>query len=53
MIVGSVLLVIAAGVLLGFGLVRLSESLLYSAIGVSALACSSDWVSAIAGRADW
>lgn len=38
MIVGSVLLVIAAGVLLGFGLVRLSESLLYSAIGVSALA---------------
>lgn len=38
MIVGSVLLVIAAGVLLGFGLVRLNEPLLYSSIGVSALA---------------
>jgi hypothetical protein len=38
MIVGSVLLVIVAGVLLGLGLVRLDEPLLYSSIGVSALA---------------
>jgi hypothetical protein len=38
MIVGSVLLVLVAGVLLGLGLVRLDEPLLYSSIGVSALA---------------
>lgn len=38
MIVGSVLLVLVAGVLLGLGLVRLAEPLLYSSIGVSALA---------------
>jgi hypothetical protein len=37
-IVGSVLLVVAAGVLLGFGLVLLDPPLLYSSIGVSALA---------------
>jgi hypothetical protein len=38
MIVGSVLLVIVAGVLLGLGLVLLDAPLLYSSIGVSALA---------------
>jgi hypothetical protein len=38
MIVGSVLLVVVAGVLLGVGLVRLDAALLYSSIGVSALA---------------
>lgn len=38
MIVGSVLLVLVAGVLLGLGLVRLDEPLLYSSIGVSVLA---------------
>ncbi|MBX6751449.1 MAG: hypothetical protein IRY85_17595 [Micromonosporaceae bacterium] len=38
MIVGSVLLVVVAGVLLGVGLVRLDATLLYSSIGVSALA---------------
>jgi hypothetical protein len=38
MIVGSVLLVIVAGALLGVGLVRLDATLLYSSIGVSALA---------------
>jgi hypothetical protein len=38
MIVGSVLLVLVAGVLLGLGLVWLDEPLLYSSIGVSALA---------------
>jgi hypothetical protein len=37
-IVGSVLLVIAAGVLLGLGLVFVQPPLLYSSIGVSALA---------------
>jgi hypothetical protein len=38
MIVGSVLLVVVAGVLLGVGLVRLDPTLLYASIGVSALA---------------
>lgn len=38
MIIGSVVLVLAAGVLLGLGLVYLDEPLLYSSIGVSALA---------------
>lgn len=38
MIVGSVLLVVVAGVLLAFGLLSLDEPLLYSSIGVSALA---------------
>lgn len=38
MIVGSVVLVVVAGVLLGVGLVRLDAALLYSSIGVSALA---------------
>lgn len=38
MIIGSVVLVLAAGVLLGLGLVHLDEPLLYSSIGVSALA---------------
>lgn len=38
MIVGSILLVIVAGLLLGLGLVRLDAPLLYSSIGVSALA---------------
>ncbi len=38
MIVASVLLVVVAGVLLGIGLVRLDQTLLYWSIGVSALA---------------
>lgn len=38
MIVGSVLLVIGAGLLLGLGLVRLDAPLLYSSIGVSVVA---------------
>jgi len=38
MIVGSVLLVIGAGVLLGLGLVLLDEPLLYSSIGMSVMA---------------
>jgi hypothetical protein len=38
MIVTSVLLVVAAGVLLGLGLVKLDETMLYASIGVSVLA---------------
>jgi hypothetical protein len=41
MIVGSVLLVIAAAVLLGLGLVFLDEPLLYASIGVSGLAAAA------------
>src|SRR5688572_17182695 len=41
MIVGSVLLVLAAGVLLGIGLVRSDDTILYWSIGVSALAAAA------------
>ena len=41
MIVGSVLLVIAAAVLLGLGVVFLDEPLLYASIGVSGLAAAA------------